>query len=140
MAIGGFGGGGLAGGLGRGLGGGPMESQRQAARAGLPFGGIPSELQEGVEALLDREPPPAEPDDVVFTHRSRERPGVSLRRLLAVRRGQVLATALLVLVETASLQSAPLLIQIGIDHGIADRSRAALLAAGIGAIAAVLVT
>ncbi|MFP3902377.1 MAG: ABC transporter ATP-binding protein, partial [Acidimicrobiia bacterium] len=140
MAIGGGFGGGFGGGLARGLGGGPMESQRQAARAGLPFGGIPSELQDGVEALLAREPARAEPDDVVFAHRSRERPGVSLRRLLADRRGQVLATALLVLIETASLQSAPLLIQIGIDHGIVDRNRGALLAAGIGAIAAVLVT
>lgn len=136
MAMGGLG----VGGLGRSIGGGPMEAQRQAARAGLPFAGIPSELQDGVAKLLAREPASGEPDDVVFAHRSRHRPGVSLRRVLAARRGQVLLTAVLVVVETLSLQSAPLLSQVGIDRGIIDGSRAALLAAGLGAIAAVLVT
>ena len=36
-------------------------------RGGLPFGGIPSELQEGVDKLLATEPEHAEPD-IVFTH------------------------------------------------------------------------
>ena len=136
MAIGAVGGGMV----GRGMGGGPMEAQRQAANAGLPFAGIPSELQGGVETLLGREPERGEPTDVVFTHRRRQRPGVSLRRVLAARRGQVLLAAVLVVVETVSLQSAPLLTQVGIDRGIVDGSRGALLAAGLGALAAVVVT
>jgi ATP-binding cassette, subfamily B, bacterial len=131
---------GAVGGMARGMGGGPMEAQRQAAKAGLPFAGIPSELQRGVEALLAREPERGEPTDVVFTHRRRQPPGVSLRRVLAARRGQVLFTAVLVVVETVSLQAAPLLTQVGIDRGIVDGSRAALLAAGLGAIATVVVT
>ncbi len=137
MGIGGMGG---IGGLGRSIGGGPMEAQRQAAQAGLPFAGIPSELQHGVETLLASEPDQPEPDDVVFNHHRREQPGVSLRRALATRRSQVVATAVLVIIETLSLQTAPLLTQIGIDRGIIDGSRVALLAAGFAAIVMVVVT
>ena len=37
-----------------------------SAQAGLPFGGIPHELQAGVDLLLAEEPDRGEPD-VVFT-------------------------------------------------------------------------
>src|SRR6202021_3884376 len=37
-----------------------------SAQAGLPFGGIPHELQDGVDLLLTEEPDRGEPD-VVFT-------------------------------------------------------------------------
>jgi ATP-binding cassette subfamily B protein len=138
VGFGGFGGG--LGGPGGGMGGGAMEAQRQAARAGLPFAGIPSELQSGVEKLLTQEPTPRPPDDVVFTHRRREPPGTSLRRLLTARRAQLLLTVVLVGVETLSLQSAPFLSQVAIDHGITAGSRSVLLLAGFGAVVAVVTT
>ena len=40
--------------------------RRRRARPGLPFGGIPHELQDGVDLLLEEEPERGE-SDVVFT-------------------------------------------------------------------------
>ena len=40
------------------------------AAAGLPFGGIPSELQDGVDELLAEEPDHGEPDVVFSQHQS----------------------------------------------------------------------
>ena len=51
------------GGVGPPMGGGGAPG---SAQAGLPFGGIPHELQAGVDLLLDEEPERGEPD-VVFT-------------------------------------------------------------------------
>ena len=67
-----WGGGGI--GLGAGMGG-------QASGPGLPFGGIPHEMQQRVEQLLSEEPawPAAKP---AFSHRS-ARSGVNLRRAAA---------------------------------------------------------
>ena len=70
-----------AGGVGPPMGGGGPPG---SAQAGLPFGGIPHELQEGVDLLLKEEPERGE-SDVVFTQlpdRTRDRSGCRLTSLL----------------------------------------------------------
>ena len=54
-----------------------------AAQAGLPFAGIPPELQDGVDQLLAAEPDHGEPD-ITFTHQAsaHEKERLSLWRLL----------------------------------------------------------
>src|SRR6202030_2378769 len=56
--------------------GGPGGAQASAA-SGLPFAGIPHELQDGVDKLLATEPEYADPD-IVFTQNSSE---TDLKRL-----------------------------------------------------------
>ena len=59
-----FGGGGFGGGGG----GGFVGAQAAATSAGLPFGGIPTELQQGVDKILATEPPQP-PSEERFTQR-----------------------------------------------------------------------
>ncbi len=104
-------GGGWGGGVGVGPPGAPV--------AGLPFGGIPSELQAGVDHLLADEPEHAEPD-VVFSQNGSEDDGhqLTLWRLL-VRYPRMLASASVVIVlMSVTLQAGPLLTQIVTDHGL----------------------
>jgi ATP-binding cassette subfamily B protein len=131
------GGGGMFGGGGAFTG--PNGSQ-QARGAGLPFAGIPEEMRAGVERALASEPDWPEPDDVTFTHRAVERPGVSLSRMLGAQKRTLVYCALLVVVETVTLQAGPLMSQIGIDHGIIPKHWGVVLAASLAAIVAVLIT
>jgi ATP-binding cassette subfamily B protein len=90
-----------------------------SSAAGLPFAGIPTELQEKAEKILEREPehPPV---DVPFDqHRTgADRRPFTLRSFLGPNRKALGLAFLLVLVETVALQAGPLLTQIGIDDGI----------------------
>jgi ATP-binding cassette subfamily B protein len=110
---GGFGGAG--GGFGAGFGGGA----RGAAAAGLPFGGIPSELQERVDRLLagERQAPLEDPG---FSQSRWDRRPLTLRRFLAPHWKAMVGGLLLVGLETAAMQAGPLLTQIGIDDGIRE--------------------
>jgi ATP-binding cassette subfamily B protein len=119
--------------------GGPGGVQ-QSRGAGLPFAGIPAEMRPGVERALASEPEWPEPDDVVFTHRAVERPGVSLTRMLGAQKPTLVFCAVLVVVETVTLQAGPFLSQVGIDHGIVPKHWSVVLATALGAIVAVLVT
>jgi ATP-binding cassette subfamily B protein len=107
--------------------------------SGLPFAGIPADLAEGVAALEAREPAHGDPrapfDPVADTGRP-----VSLRRLLTGRPGLLAAATVAILVETLLLQAGPLLVQIGIDHGIAVRDLPVLIFATVAFVAAVLLT
>ena len=103
-------------------GGGPMfggGSRSGASGAGLPFGGIPYELQAGVDRLLTEEP---EPDDAVATFSQQasadERRPLSLRRMLAPYPGWMWTSVLLVLVSGVLLQAGPELTRIAIDDGM----------------------
>ena len=49
----------------------PSAVARAARGSGLPFAGIPSELQDGVDKLLATEPEYAEPD-IVFSQNASE--------------------------------------------------------------------
>lgn len=100
---------------------GPTATQASAA-AGLPFAGVPAEMQEGADKLLELEPEHPEPD-VDFDHvtaraeAGRARP-FGLRDMLMPHSWSVgLALALLCL-ETAAMQAVPVLFQQGIDRGI----------------------
>jgi ATP-binding cassette, subfamily B, bacterial len=65
---------------------------------------------------------------------------VTLVRLLTRRRGLLIAATLAVLVETVLLQAGPYLVQVGIDHGIAEKNLTVLTAATVALAAAVVCT
>jgi ATP-binding cassette subfamily B protein len=104
--------------FGGGMGGAPGGFGRPAA-PGLPFAGIPSELQDGVDSLLADEPEYAEPD-IVFTQNGSEAElkRLSLWRLLVKYPGMlVLAGALVVVISVAS-QVGPKLTEYAINNGM----------------------
>ncbi|HUE07717.1 MAG TPA: ABC transporter ATP-binding protein [Acidimicrobiales bacterium] len=113
-----FGGGGMVGGpMG---GGGPPG----AAQAGLPFGGIPYELQEGVDLLLKEEPERGE-SDAVFTQlpQPNEKKRLSLTSLLMEYPAMVAAAAVLVLTIAVATQIGPSLVSYAINHGLTGPTR-----------------
>jgi ATP-binding cassette subfamily B protein len=113
-----FGGGGMVGGpMG---GGGPPG----AAQPGLPFGGIPHELQEGVDLLLQEEPERGE-SDAVFTQlpAPSEKKRLSLSSLLMEYPGMVAAAAALVGTIAIATQIGPSLVSYAINHGLTGPSR-----------------
>lgn len=91
-------------------------------QAGLPFAGIPPELQAKVDDLLATEPE-ATDVHVPFSHSDYERRPLNLRGILAPHWLALLGAFVLVVVETAAMQIGPLLTQIGIDDGIAKGDR-----------------
>ena len=107
------------GGAGGGFGG--PSAVSSSAAAGLPFAGVPTELAERVEAILDTEPehPPAH---VPFTQVEEKTAPFTLRRFLATRKPAMTGAFALVLVETLTMQAGPLLTQRAIDKGILAKS------------------
>jgi ATP-binding cassette subfamily B protein len=99
---------------GGGFGGGTASS----SASGLPFAGIPSELQERVDALLETEPEHPAVEQVHFSHVEWDRRPFTLRRFLAPHRLALLGALVVVVIETVAMQAGPLLTQIGIDRGI----------------------
>ena len=90
-----------------------------SAQAGLPFGGIPHELQAGVDLLLAEEPDRGEPD-VVFTqlpteHESKK---LSLTSLLLEYPGMCALAAVLVGLIAIFTQLGPSLVSYAINHGL----------------------
>ena len=106
---------------------------------GLPFAGIPSDLAAGVAKLEAVEPDHGDPH-VPFDPVADSGAKISLSRTLIGRPGLLIAAGLAILVETLLLQAGPYLVQIGIDHGIADRDLRVLVIATICFVAAVLLT
>jgi ATP-binding cassette subfamily B protein len=83
----------------------------------LPFAGVPTELQKRVDDILADEPDlPVE--EVDFSQAAYDRRPFTLARFLAPHWLAILGTLGLVLLETAALQSGPLLTKIAIDSGI----------------------
>ena len=115
---------GPAGGFGGG--GGPFGGPRAAP--GLPFAGIPPELAELAEAILEREPEHPEPV-VDYDPAAVDGAPFTLRRFLSPHRGALAVAVVLVVLETLAIQAGPLLTKIGIDRGIVGRSRGWLVAA-----------
>jgi ATP-binding cassette, subfamily B, bacterial len=107
-------GGGWGGGVGMGPPGAPV--------AGLPFGGIPSELQAGVDKLLADEPPQREPD-LVFSQQpaADEKVRLSLWRLLIKYPRMLLSAAVLIVILSVALQVGPKLTEIAISDGLDPR-------------------
>ncbi len=84
---------------------------------GLPFAGIPPELADRAQLILDREPP-AEPEVPAFSHRAPAPDPFTFRRFLWPSRWSLLGALVLVAAETAALLAGPLLVQVGVDRGI----------------------
>ncbi|HVB92335.1 MAG TPA: ABC transporter ATP-binding protein [Acidimicrobiales bacterium] len=105
-----------AAGIGPPMGGGGPPGQ---AQPGLPFGGIPSELQDGVDLLLAGEPHRGD-SDVTFTHQptTHERQRLSLRGLLLEYPGMLALAIGLVAVISLATQLGPKLTGVAIDRGM----------------------
>ena len=90
-----------------------------SAASGLPFAGIPSELQDGVDKLLATEPEYAEPD-IVFTQNGSEAElkRLSLWRLLTKYPGMLTLAGLLVVVVAVASQVGPKLTEYAINNGM----------------------
>ena len=114
MGFGGFGG---FGGGGGGMFGGGMRPG--APGAGLPFGGIPQELQSGVDELLAEEPEHGEPTVVYSPYRStKEKMRLTLWRLLTEYPALLAVSGVLVVTMSVALQAGPKLTQLAIDKGM----------------------
>jgi ATP-binding cassette subfamily B protein len=100
---------------------GPAGGSRSAAApgGGLPFAGIPSELQAGVDKLLSEEPDHGEPK-ARFSYRTDDDSGKHLTLRALIFRHWHLGVLALVLVTIVSVtnQAGPLLIEYGINHGM----------------------
>jgi ATP-binding cassette, subfamily B, bacterial len=109
--------------------GGPSAVSSSAA-AGLPFAGVPPELADRVEAILETEPehPRAH---VPFTQVEQKTAPFTLRRFLATRKPAMAGAFALVLVETLTMQAGPLLTQRAIDKGILAKSMQVLIVASV---------
>jgi ATP-binding cassette subfamily B protein len=121
-----WGGGGFGGG-GGGFGGGPGAVGSSAA-AGLPFAGIPHELQAGVDRLLESEPAYATPTDTFDQNGSEEElRRLSLWRLLVKYPRMLVLAGLLVVVIATIGQVGPLLTSIAINQGIEHKDFAVVV-------------
>ncbi len=92
----------------------------------LPFAGVPTELQEKVDAILADEPETPE-EEVEFDQAEYDRRPFTLGRFLAPHWVALLGALGRVVLETAALQAGPLLTKIAIDSGIRARSVNVLL-------------
>ncbi|MEV6342734.1 ABC transporter ATP-binding protein [Actinoplanes sp. NPDC051851] len=118
--------------------GGVGAGRRDRQQSGTPFAGIPPELAAGVARLESGEPPHPAPNEPFH-----QRPGttrLTLWSLLANRPAVLATAAVAVLAEALLLQAGPLLVQIGIDHGIVARDVRVLVAAAVAFLAAVALT
>jgi ATP-binding cassette subfamily B protein len=109
------------GGWGGGAWGGGVSS---SAAAGLPFGGIPSELMDEATKILATEPP-REASHLAFTQRpsAKERRRLTLFRLVAAYPGKLVAGSALVIAISLVLQAGPKLTEYAIDHGMSAGHR-----------------
>lgn len=117
---------------------GGMSGARRDRQGGTPFAGIPAELAAGV-ARLESSEPTAEPPHEPF-HQQPDDRRLTLWSLLANRPAFLATAAVAVLAEALLLQAGPLLVQIGIDHGIVARNVPVLVGAAVAFLAAVGLT
>jgi ATP-binding cassette subfamily B protein len=106
----------------------PAGSPFAASRAGapgLPFAGVPPELQEKAQKILDREPEHPEPV-ISFTQKHPKAKRLTLSRFVAPHHKGLAIAGVLVVLETAMSTSGPYLTGLGIDHGIRGKSTGAL--------------
>ena len=104
--------------MGGGLGGAPGGFGRPAA-PGLPFAGIPSELQSGVDRLVASEPEYAEPD-IMFEQNANEDElkRLTLWRLLTKYPGMLVLAGILIVVISVAGQVGPKLTEYAINNGM----------------------
>ena len=116
MGMFGGGGGGHMGG-----GGGMFGGGFRASQAGLPFAGIPPELAEMAEKILETEPEHP-PEQVTFERIPPDDRRFTLSRFLAPHKWWIAGSFVFVIIETVALQAGPLLTGIAIDRGIRDKN------------------
>ncbi|MFC7528328.1 ABC transporter ATP-binding protein [Actinoplanes sp. GCM10030250] len=140
MFGGGFGGPGGGPGSGPigGMGGTGAGGRDRRTGGSAPFAGIPPELAAGVTALQSQEPPHPAPTET-FTQQP-DRSQLTLWSLLSGRPRLLITAAIAVLIEALLLQSGPLLVQIGIDHGIMARDVTVLVTAAVAFLVSVGLT
>jgi ATP-binding cassette subfamily B protein len=133
-----WGGGGLMGTGGTGTGHGIGQHSSANPGSGLPFAGIPAEMQRRVEEIVADEPewPPPEAS---FSHRMAQS-GVSLRSMLRPHKKLLTAATVLVVIEALTIQAGPLLASIGIDDGIKKGDWSVILACAAAALVAVVIS
>jgi len=109
-----------------GMGGAPVGGGVPAGRPGngLPFGGIPSELQGGVDRLLAEEPEHDEPT-IEFRQRpsAEERRPLTLWRLLTQYPLMLVFAGSSVLIVGLAQQAGPLLTGLAVNHGMVPGHR-----------------
>ena len=88
--------------------------------SGLPFAGIPPELAERAQRILDAEPDHDVPR-IDFAHVTEDTRPFTLRRFLAPHKAGLAVALVLVTLETLSLLAGPLLVQAGVDRGITPK-------------------
>lgn len=105
--------------------------------SGLPFAGIPPELREKVDRILDQEP---EHDiaPVDFSPSEPAGPAFTLRSFMAPSARPIALATLLVVIETVLAQSGPFLSKLAIDDGIRTGDRAVLVRIGVIYLAVVI--
>jgi ATP-binding cassette subfamily B protein len=116
---------------------GPAGSATSQA-AGLPFAGIPSELAERAQEILEQEPEHPEPT-VDFDAARWDRRPFTLRTFLRPHAGALAAALGLVVIETLAGLAGPVLTQKGIDDGIGASDRDVLVGVGIAYLAVIVV-
>ncbi len=94
---------------------------------GLPFAGVPQELQERVDALLDTEPEHEMPS-VEFSQAEWDRRPFTLWRFIGEKRNAVILAFVLVVLETVMVTSGPFLTGEAIDRGVIPGDKGALVA------------
>ncbi len=125
---------------GAGFAGGPRAAANPGG--GLPFAGIPTELQEGVDTLLATEPDHGEPN-ARYTYRAAagERQLLSLRQLLVQHWHLGVLAVVLVCVVSVTNQAGPRLIDAGITNGMGPhKDMSAIVAAACLYLAAIAIT
>ncbi len=108
---------------------------------GLPFAGVPSEMQAGVDLLLSQEPEHHVPD-VPFTYRanSDENRRLTLRSLVFRHWHLGLLAVVFVAVVSVANQAGPLLISYAIDDGMIKKDMAVVTVAAILYLVAIAIT
>ena len=94
--------------------------------SGLAFAGVPEELQQRVDDLLESEPE-HDPPPTEFSHARWDRRPFTLGRFVAEQRWAVALAFLLVVLETAMVTAGPFLTGEAIDRGIVPGDADALL-------------
>ncbi len=113
MSFGGFGGGAPM------FGGGGGARSAAAPGGGLPFAGIPPELQEGVDKLLTSEPEYPEPSaPFSYVNTDERSKHLNLRQLIFRHWRLGVMAVILVCIVSVSNQLGPALISYAIDHGM----------------------
>jgi ATP-binding cassette subfamily B protein len=142
MSFGGFGGGSPMFGGGGGMGGGGGARSASSPGGGLPFAGIPPELQKGVDKLLAEEPEYGAPSaEFTYLNADEQSKNLNLRQLIFRHWRMGVWAVVLVCIVSVTNQLGPELIQYGINHGMSGHGRFGVVAVCGGLfLAAILVT